>query len=180
MLTQSATFKIPPCILTFNDVRLYIFAIALTALNVFLPYLVHQFNLAGSVFLPMHFFALIAGLVFGWRAGLLVGFFSPLVSFSLSGMPVLPILSLITLEITAYGFVAGFLREKVKVNMWIALAGALISGRLIIILAGSFLLVDKSSINYLIYTLKMGWPGILFQFALVPYLSAKVSGWFKE
>lgn len=180
MLTQSAIFKVRPYILTFTDAKLYIFSVVFTALNVFLPYLTHQFNLAGPVFLPIHFFALIAGLVFGWRAGLLVGFFSPLVSFSLSGMPVLAIFPLITLEITTYGFVAGFLREKVKVNIWIAFLGALIAGRLMLLLAGSFLLIDKSSIDYLIYALKLGWPGILLQLALIPYLSAKVSSWLKN
>ncbi|RKY70366.1 MAG: ECF transporter S component, partial [Candidatus Latescibacterota bacterium] len=47
----------------------------------------HQFGIAGKVFLPMHFPVIVAGLLFGPFSGLLVGLFSPVLSFLLTGMP---------------------------------------------------------------------------------------------
>ena len=65
----------------------------------------------------MHVFVIIAGLLFGWRAGLIVGFCTPLVSYIISGMPVAPILPQIIIELSAYGFTAGILRERFNLHI---------------------------------------------------------------
>src|SRR4030042_7093925 len=94
-----------------------LFSVVFTALAVYTPMLVHYFGgvNAGRKFLPMPFFVLLAGLTLGWRAGVGTGLFSPIISFLISGMPVLGILPILIIQLCAYGFFAGILREKYSV-----------------------------------------------------------------
>ena len=69
-----------PKVLAYTDIRSYVFTAGFISLAVATPWVFHQFYLAGPTFLPMHIFVLVAGLLFGWRAGLIVGLFTPLVS----------------------------------------------------------------------------------------------------
>src|SRR3989344_62410 len=99
MKTQT---KALPRILTFSQVKYYIFSAVFVGLAVITPTIFHQFNLAGPKFLPMHFFVLIAGFLFGWRTGLLVGLLSPLMSYSITHMPPMIILPQIFLQFAGY------------------------------------------------------------------------------
>ena len=91
-----------PVILKYTEIRSYIFTTGFVLLNVAVPWIFHQFHLAGPTFLPMHIFVLMAGLLFGWRTGLIVGLLSPLASYATSGMPVLRILPQIVMLIPFY------------------------------------------------------------------------------
>ena len=155
--------KALPKVLIFSEIRYYIFSLAFAGLSVLTPAIFHQFNLAGAKFLPMHIFVLLAGLLFGWRAGLLVGTLSPLISYGLTQMPALNILPEIIMELGTYGLVTGLLREK-KLNIWISLLSAMVLGRLARLL---FVLISESETNLLNY-LQMGWPGVVLQLALIP------------
>ena len=85
--------------------------------SVALPLAAHQFSpQVGRMLLPMHFFALTAGVVMGWRAGLVVGAASPIVSFLLSGLPTGPSLGILTAEIAVYGLLAGLLQARPDVG----------------------------------------------------------------
>ena len=148
-------------------------------LAVFVPWVFHQFHLAGPTFLPMHIFVLIAGLLFGWRAGLIVGLFTPLASYVISGMPALNILPQVVIELSAYGFIAGILREKYNLRTIWSLLGAIIGGRLALLLtilaiyfvAGqsySPLGLEANPLASFWSTVKQGWPGILIQLAFIP------------
>ncbi|MFA4998935.1 MAG: ECF transporter S component, partial [Candidatus Paceibacterota bacterium] len=101
-----------PRLFAFSDAKLYVFSAVFTVSAVFFPWLLHQFNLAGPQFLPMHFFILIAGFLFGWRTGLVVGVLSPLMSYGITHMPSITILPEVILELAVYGLVIGILREK--------------------------------------------------------------------
>lgn len=152
-----------------NNLGLIIFSTAFTAVAVGLPFIAHQFKMAGQVFLPMQLIVLIAGLLLGWRVGLVVGVLTPLVSHSLTGMPVLPMLGLVTLEIAAYGFVAGFLRERLKFNLFGSLVLAMITGRVVL----GFAALTFSGAGFaeqILKVVELGWPGILIQMAIVPFL----------
>lgn len=153
-----------------------LFIVIFTALSVALPWFCHQFNLAGPTFLPMHFFVLMAGLLFGWRVGLFVGFLTPLVSFLSSGMPPVILLPTITLEVMAYGFFAGLMREK-KIDLWLGLILALIFGKLVLFFS-AWLLMSVSPVNYLYNAVKTGLPGLLIQLALLPFLVRAVQRYF--
>ena len=171
-------------VLKFTDVRSYIYAAIFVALTVTVPWLLHRIPAAGATFLPMQYFVFIGGLVFGWRAGLVVGLISPVISYCLSGMPVLPVLPQIVLEISVYGVAAGLLREKLSLGIAWSLAGAMIAGRLALF---AFLVVQSSFsavyspigpaagvLSSIWTTLSQSWPGIVIQLVSIPFITAYI------
>ena len=154
-----------PKVLTFSEAKYYIFSAVFTASAVFFPWLAHQFHIAGPVFVPMHFFVIIAGLLFGWRAGMVVGIVSPLLSYGITHLPPMAILPETMLELAVYGFSAGILREK-KLNIFTALFGAMFLGRLARLLMVLGLGLKTNPIK----SFQMSWPGILLQLALIPII----------
>ena len=178
-----------PIVLKYTDIRSYVFTFVFVLLSVLVPLAFHQFHLAGPTFLPMHIFVLVAGLLFGWRAGLIVGILTPLASNVISGMPVLRILPQIVVELSAYGLIAGILREKLNLRVIWSLLGAMIGGRLALlstvliiylILGESYspLGVEANPIIALWSVVRQGWPGILIQLISIPtaiWLVAKLA-----
>jgi niacin transporter len=167
--------------LKYNDIRSYFLTALFVALAVFVPWVFHQFHLAGATFLPMHIFVLIAGLLFGWRAGLITGLLTPLVSYFISGMPVLNILPQIMIELSAYGLIAGVLRQKYNLRPIWALLGAIAGGRMVLLLAMLviYLIAGQSysplgpEVNPFASfwsTIKQGWPGIAMQLISIPVI----------
>ena len=170
-----------PLVLKYNNVRSYILTAAFVSLAVLVPWVFHQFHLAGPTFLPMHIFVLLAGLLFGWRAGLIVGLFTPLASYAVSGMPVLTILPQVLIELSTYGLIAGILREKYNLRAIWSLLGAMIGGRLVLLLAllmiylvagesYSPLGLETSPFVAFSSVIKQGWPGIVLQLVSIPAL----------
>ena len=170
-----------PLVLKYNNVRSYVLTAAFVSLAVLVPWVFHQFHLAGPTFLPMHIFVLMAGLLFGWRAGLAVGLLTPLASYAVSGMPVLTILPQILIELSAYGLIAGILREKYNLRAIWSLLGAMIGGRLALLLAllviylvagesYSPLGLETSPFVAFSSVIKQGWPGIVIQLVSIPAL----------
>ncbi|MFC2017506.1 ECF transporter S component [Chloroflexota bacterium] len=168
-----------PVILEYTEIRSYIFASVFILLDVTVPWVFHQFHLAGATFLPMHIFVFVAGLLFGWRVGLMVGFLTPLASYAVSGMPVLQLLPQIIVELAVYGLVAGMLRERFNLRVIWSLLGAMIAGRLALCLVALviYLVVGKvysplglEANPFLVVwsTVEQGWPGIVLQLALIP------------
>ncbi len=168
-----------PVILKYTEIRSYIFTGVFTLLSVAVPWAFHQFHLAGPTFLPMHIFVFAAGLLFGWRVGLIVGFLTPLASYAVSGMPLLPLLPQIVVELSAYGLVAGILRERFNLRVLWSLLGAMIAGRLalflavlvIYLIAGkvySPLGLEANPFLAVWSVIKQGGPGIVIQMALIP------------
>ncbi|MDP2930061.1 MAG: ECF transporter S component [bacterium] len=162
LLTQT---KPLPKILNLSEIKYYAFSLAFTAAAVSLPWLLHQFKLAGPEFLPMHFFILTAGFLFGWKTGIMVGVLSPLMSYGLTHLPPLAILSEVMVELAVYGLAIGLLREK-KLNIWFSLLGAMVAGRLARL---AFVLALGFSTNPMGYFL-MSWKGIVLQITLIPIL----------
>jgi thiamine transporter ThiT len=172
--------------LTYKDIRSYLLTAAFVMLAVFVPWVFHQFHLAGPTFLPMHIFVLIAGLLFGWRAGLLVGLFTPLVSYFVSGLPALNVLPQVVIEVSAYGLIAGMLREKYNLRTIWSLLGAMIGGRMALLLAISIIYFvagqsysplgpEVNPLASLWSTVKQGWPGIAIQLISMPAIIWLVS-----
>ncbi len=181
MINRVALTKLQPfpIILKYTDIRSYAFTLVFILLDVAVPRLFHQFNLAGPTFLPMHILILVAGLIFGWRAGLIVGLLTPLASYFVSGMPVLPILPQTLVELSSYGLVAGTLREKFKVRVIWSLLGAMAAGRLAVFLFVLVLFISAGKIysplgqeatplTAVWSVIKQGWPGMLIQLVLIP------------
>jgi niacin transporter len=167
--------------LRYKDVRSYLLTGAFVVLAVFVPWAFHQFHLAGATFLPMHIFVLIAGLLFGWRAGLLVGLFTPFTSYLVSGMPALSVLPQVVIEVSAYGLIAGLLRQKYNLRPIWALFGAMVGGRLALLIAISTIYLvagqsysplgpESNPLASFWSTVEQGWPGIVIQLISIPVI----------
>ena len=168
-----------PLVLKYTDIRSYALIALFVLLNVAAPWAFHQFHLAGATYLPMHIFVLVAGLAFGWQAGLIVGLLTPLASYAVSGMPVLRILPQLLVELSAYGLLAGILREKFRLRVIWSLLGAMIGGRLMLLSAVLVIYLASGGIYsplgaetnplFAVWSaIKQGWPGILIQVVLLP------------
>lgn len=96
-----------------------------------LPAAAHATGLPVRMLLPMHWPVIFAGLCYGWRSGALIGLFAPFLSFLISGMPLPHILPSMTVELAAYGFLAGLARETFRLNLFLSAGVALIGGRVI-------------------------------------------------
>jgi len=164
MMTLTQTITLPKA-LSFREVKFYIFSISFVNLAVFVPWLAHQFHLAGPKFLPMHLFVILSGLLFGWRMGLAVGIFSPLISYSMTYLPPVAILPEVILELAVYGLVIGILREK-NLSIWIVLLGTMAFGRLARLLFVWGLGLESDPLKYF----QISWPGIVLQLALIPLI----------
>ncbi len=179
-----------PVVLKYTELRSYLFTAIFTLLNVAVPWVFHQFHLAGPTFLPMHIFVFVAALIFGWRFGLIVGLLTPLASYAISGLPQLPVLPQIVVELSVYGLVAGLLREKFNLRVAWSLLGAILAGHLALLVAALVVLaitgqvfsptgVQSSPLLMVWSVIKQGWPGIALQLTLIPialWLIAKLAG----
>ncbi|MFH0765684.1 MAG: ECF transporter S component [Calditrichota bacterium] len=85
--------------------------------------------------LPMHWPILLAGLLYGWRAGLLTGLAAPTSNWLLTGYPLPMVLPAMTLELMVYGFLSGWLVEKRRWNRFLAISVAVLTGRLVFLTA---------------------------------------------
>ncbi|MFZ2257547.1 MAG: ECF transporter S component [Clostridiaceae bacterium] len=144
------------------------------AFGLIVPQAFHLFGGSGPVFLPMHIPVLLAGFFLGGPTGAIIGLITPILSSLVTAMPQPPILYFMMAELTAYGFLAGYLFKTRKLNIYVALIGAMIGGR--IILAGAVTLLQPllgfklSPAVYLSGALLNGIPGMILQLFLIPVL----------
>jgi len=168
-----------PLSLRFTDVRAYLIIAAFVALSVLTPWIFHQFQLAGATWLPMHFFIFVAALAGGWQAGAIVGLLTPFAAYAVSGMPALTVLPQVAVEVTAYGLVAGLLRQKLNLNVFWSLLGAMVAGRLALLVAVFIVQAVTGSVysplgpsttpfNAVWNTVAQSWPSLLAQIILIP------------
>jgi LytS/YehU family sensor histidine kinase len=168
-----------PLSLRFTDVRTYLIIAVFVVLSVLTPWAFHQFQLAGATYLPMHFFVFVAALAGGWQAGAIVGLLTPFASYAVSGMPALTVLPQIAVEVTAYGLIAGLLRQKLNLKVFWSLLGAIVAGRIALLLAVFIVQAVTSHVysplgpsatplNAVWNTIAQSWPGLLAQIILIP------------
>ena len=166
-LSHSLTF---PYVVPFTNARLYAFVACFVTADVAIPLFVHWIHpQAGPTVQPMYFLIILAGLLLGWRAGLLVGVATPLVSFVISGMPELSILPRIFIEGVCYGVIAGVMRERYNLNTFASVAVAVIVGRMVA--PAVLLFIYGFDGPVLLWDAAMlGWPGIMLQVTLLPLI----------
>lgn len=134
----------------------------------------------GTAFLPMHIPVLLAGFLGGPLVGIIAGVLSPLISFWISGMPALPMLSFMMIELGVYGLTAGLL-TKTKLPLFVQLLLTQMAGRAARIIAGlaSIYLFDHSTLTLAsaCWTfITAGAFGILLQWALIPLFTKYLKG----
>lgn len=115
-------------------VRAALIELVLIATTVLLPIAAHMFGWPVFVALPMFWGVMLSGVVFGWKVGLVVGAISPWLNFVLTGMPVAPMVPIMTVELAAYGALPALLAAVVfKGNLYLGMACAVIVGRLVVL-----------------------------------------------
>jgi ECF transporter, substrate-specific component len=142
-----------------------------------LPAAAHALGLPVRWLLPMHWPVILAGLVYGWRSGALLGAAAPALSYALSGWPMPAVLPAMTAELALYGGVAGALTERARWSRVAATAIALVAGRglfLPIALATGWSGPDLPA--YLKTALAPGLVAAILQCALLPPLARRWVG----
>lgn len=144
-----------------------------TALGVLLPQIFHIMGgLAGPVFLPMHIPVLLAGFICGPVNGAIVGVLTVMLSHLFTGMPGIPMLFIMIVELPIYGFMAGYFFEKTGNKTYTSLIGAMIAGRLgvtILIPLCRFVIgINLPPRLGMIGILTTSLPGILIQLIFIP------------
>ena len=158
------------------NVKKIVYSGVFIALGVMVPQIFHLIGgpALGGVFLPMHFPVLIAGLLCGPFIGAVTGIFSPLLSSAITGMPPVPRLWFMIVELFVYGIISGLFYYKMKKNMIFSLILAMIAGRMIygfvFIIVINLFGVDLPFELGLSASLVKGLPGIILQLVLIPIL----------
>lgn len=163
----------PATLPSFGLRALSIQALLLFAAVFLLPAAFHAVGLPVRQLLPMHWPVILVGLCYGWRSGLIVGALAPAVSFLISGHPLPHILPSMTLELAAYGSLAGLFRQTFRMNGFASTALSIVGGRLVfvtIVLATAA--VAQPFFEYAKAALLPGIPAALGQVVLLPVIAS--------
>ena len=145
------------------------------ALCVVLPILFHSIPNSGSILCPMHIPVLICGLICGWHFGLFSGIAGVLLSSVITGMPPVPYLPPMLIELAVYGLIAGLCMllirtKKIYADLYISLISAMLIGRIVsgvlkaLIFSPGNYSIAMWTTSYFVTSL----PGIAIQLALIP------------
>lgn len=143
-----------------------------------LPALIHLLGLPVRQLLPMHWPAILAGLVYGWRSGAVIGAASPIVSYLISGMPRPAVLPSMTFELAAYGAIAGFVVQVLQRGRFEAALASVIGGRLVflavMVVTGA---ITTAFPVYLQAAMLPGLPAAVAQIVLLPLIAGAWVRW---
>lgn len=152
------------------------------ALSVILPQVFHLLGgkPLGYAFLPMHLPVLLGGYLLNPAAAAICGMLSPILSFLLTGMPPIPRLFFMILELGAYGFFTSLFAHKCRLPVFLSLPLAMLAGRAVYFLSLVFALNIlhleisgmPSAVAALVSAVTAGIPGIILQLCAVPVLLA--------
>lgn len=152
------------------------------ALSVILPQVFHLLGgkPLGNAFLPMHLPVLLGGYLLNPAAAAICGMLSPILSFSLTGMPPIPRLFFMILELGAYGFFTSLFAHKCRLPVFLSLPLAMLAGRAVYFLSLVFALNIlhleisgmPSAVAALLSAVTAGVPGMILQLCAVPALLA--------
>lgn len=152
------------------------FTALFVALGILFPQIFHMAGGAdaGKIFLPMHIPVLLAGMLLGPVAGGIAGILSPVLSCLLTGMPKLPMMPFMVLELAAYGGTAGFLYSSKRLNVYISLLGAMAAGRVLNALAlmtASYVFhLHVAPVISVLTAVSTGILGIILQLIFIPVI----------
>ena len=161
-----------------NDVVKLTLAAMFLALAFVLPFLTGQIPQIGSMLCPMHIPVLLCGFFCGAPWGLAVGLLAPLLrSFTLGMPPMFPTALCMAFELAAYGFVAGWLYNKLpkkRIYVYLSLVCAMILGRVVWgIVMFACMGLDASKFGLAAFVagaFTNAVPGIILQIILIPIL----------
>ena len=166
-----------------NKVTKMAFGGLLVALGILLPQAFHIFGTnGGGIFLPIHIPVLMAGILLGPYYGGLIGVLVPVLSSILTGMPPVPKVYFMIVELAAYGIVTGVMIRKT--NVYVSLLTAMVAGRLIygisLVFGVKILHFTAPFANQAAFLggIVSGIPGIVIQILVIPalYMALKKGG----
>lgn len=158
------------------DLSKTVFSGVLLAVGFVLPFITMYIPAIGNMLLPMHIPVMLCGFICGWPYGTVVGFILPLLRSVLVGMPVMfPNAEAMAFELAAYGFMTGFLYQKMRKNtlsLYFSLIAAMIFGRVIWAMVSVVLYSAMGNVFVWEIFLAQGiinaLPGICIQLILIP------------
>jgi thiamine transporter ThiT len=161
-----------------NDIKKLTLSAMFLALAFVMPFLTGQIPQIGSMLCPMHIPVLLCGFFCGAPWGLVVGFVAPILrSFTLGMPPMFPTAFCMAFELATYGFIAGWLQNKLpnkKVNVYVSLLGAMLIGRLVWgVIMFCCMGFDASKLGFSAFlagAVLNAVPGIIVQIVLIPVL----------
>ncbi|MBE7020013.1 MAG: ECF transporter S component [Ruminococcaceae bacterium] len=162
-----------------KNTKKLITAAMLLALGMVLPLITGQLKEIGDSLLPMHLAVLLCGFLCGGKYGFLTGLILPLLRSVTFGMPPLyPNALYMSLELCTYGFVSGFLYEKISKKgigyTYVSLVAAMVLGRVVWGISKVIMMGLKGQ-TFTISAFVMGGivdaiPGIILQLILIPVI----------
>ena len=161
-----------------NETKKLTLSAMFLALAFVMPFLTGQIPQIGSMLCPMHIPVLLCGFFCGAPWGLVVGFIAPILrSFTLGMPPMFPTALCMAFELAVYGFIAGWLHNKLpkrKINVYVSLLSAMLLGRLVWgIVMFCCMGFDTSKFGlsaFLAGAVLNAIPGIVVQIVLIPIL----------
>lgn len=163
---------------TRNEIKKLTLSAMFLALAFVMPFLTGQIPQIGSMLCPMHIPVLLCGFFCGAPWGLAVGFIAPILRSFTIGMPYMfPTAFCMAFELATYGFVAGWLHNKLpkkKANVYVSLLCAMIIGRLVWgIVMFSCMGFDASAFGlqaFMAGAVLNAVPGIILQIVIIPII----------
>jgi hypothetical protein len=110
MNMEATTLKLQT--LNYSNVKIYLVASLFIIGNLLLPQLCHLVPDGGKILLPIYFFTLVGAYKYGWKAGLLIAVFSPIINSVLFGMPAVASLPVILIKSGLLAVAAGWTAHK--------------------------------------------------------------------
>ncbi len=159
-------------------VRNIVSAAMCLALALILPFLTGQIPEIGQALAPMHIPVLLCGFICGPVWGAAVGFTAPLLRSALFGMPPFPTAAVpMAFELAVYGLMTGLLCKLLprrNAYIYVSLAGAMISGRIVWGIVKLLMTVAESGTftfaAFISGAVTTAIPGIICQIVLVPLI----------
>lgn len=150
-------------------------AALLIAMGLILPQAFHSIQNSGAIFLPIHIPVLIGGFILNPYYALCVGMVTPILSSIFTGMPPVPSLYVIILELVSYGVFISLLYNRAKIGVYPSLIGGMLAGRVVSIVGNYLILHILMSRPFSITTVAAGLfiqgiPGIIIQIVLIPLI----------
>lgn len=150
-------------------------AALLIAIGIILPQAFHSIKDAGNILLPMHIPVLIGGFILGPYYAMCVGVIIPILSSLFTGMPPVPYIYVMILELVSYGLVISLLHSKLKLGIYPSLIAGMLAGRVMGIIGNYLILHVIMSAPFDIKVVAAGLfvkgiPGIVIQMILIPVI----------
>lgn len=160
--------------LPFSNIKTYITATLFILGNIVMPQLFHLIPQGGITWLPIYFFTLIGGYMYGWRVGLLTALASPIINSLLFGMPPVTGLPAILLKSVLLALIAGFAAERFR-KVSIGLLFIVVLGYQILGTLGEWAI--KGDFFLACQDFRIGIPGMILQiiggWAIIKFLIRK-------